>query len=184
MSFWTDLEKGAVQVVKTVAPTLAATAAGPFAPLVLPLVEKIFGTNDPTAVSASLMNATPDQLLALKQADAQLQEQLAALGIQKDKLAFDDTASARQMQIQTKDPTPGRLAWLVITGFLVFAIGLAAILTLAPVQAAAVPASAMALIGTVLGYLANEAKQAGAFYFGSSAGSQAKDATLAEIAKS
>lgn len=184
MSFWTDLEKGAVQVIKTVAPTIAATAAGPFAPLVLPLVQKIFGTTDASNVSASLASATPDQLLALKQADAQLQEQLKQLDIAEEDLPYQDTANARAMNIATKDPTAGRLAWLVIGGFLIFAIGLAALMTLSPTKAAAIPAGAMALIGTVLGYLANEAKQAAAFYFGSSAGSQAKDATLAEIAKS
>jgi hypothetical protein len=37
--------------------------------------------------------------------------------------------------------------------------------------------------GTIFGYLSSEAKQASAFYFGSSEGSQAKDATIATIAK-
>lgn len=184
MNLLKDIASGAWQVLKTVAPTVAATASGPFAPLVGPLVAKIFGSNDPKAVETGLLGATPEQLVALRQADNDLQIQLRQLGISEEKLAFDDTASARAMQMATKDPTAGRLAWLVIGGFLAFAIGMATMMTLAPEKAAAIPAGAMALIGTVLGYLANEAKQAAAFYFGSSAGSQAKDQTLAEIAKS
>lgn len=184
MSFWTDLEKGAVQVIKTVAPTLAATAAGPFAPLVLPIVQKIFGTADASTVNAALTNATPEQLLALKQADAQLQEQLKALDIQEEDLPYQDTANARNMAIQTKDPTAGRLAWLVVGGFLVFALLIVTAMVLSPSRWAALPADAASIIGMVLGYLASEAKQAGAFYFGSSADSQAKTQTLSEIAKS
>lgn len=184
MNILKDIGSGALQVLKTVAPTLAATAAGPFAPLIAPLVAKVFGSNDPQALEPALLNATPDQLLALKKADNDLQVQLKQLGISEEKLAFDDTEGARAMQVATKDPTAGRLAWLVVGGFLIFSVGLAATMTLAPTKAAAIPAGAMALIGTVLGYLANEAKQAAAFYFGSSAGSQNKDAVLAEIAKS
>jgi hypothetical protein len=52
-----------------------------------------------------------------------------------------------------------------------------------PEQTAKVPAAAWGTIGLVMGYLANEAKQCSGYYFGSSSGSQAKDATLAEIAK-
>lgn len=184
MSFWTDLEKGAIQVIKTVAPTIAATAAGPFAPLVLPLMQKIFGTTDATTVNTALTNATPEQLTALKQADAQLQEQLAQLGVQEDQLAYEDTASARSMQMATKDPTPARLAWMLVGGFLAIVIVECITMTIWPKQWAAIPADAAGLMGTLLGYLASEAKQVAAFYFGSSADSQAKTATLSEIAKS
>ncbi|MGI0134448.1 MAG: hypothetical protein ACREBW_05775 [Candidatus Micrarchaeaceae archaeon] len=184
MSFWTDLEKDAVQVIRTVAPTLAATAAGPFAPLVLPLIDKVFGTTDASAVNTALASATPAQLTALKQADVQLQEQLAQLGVQKDQLAYQDTASARAMQIATKDSTPGRLAWMLVGGFLAIVIGECLTMTVWPKQWVLIPSDAAALMGTLLGYLANEAKQVAAFYFGSSADSQAKTQTLSEIAKS
>lgn len=184
MSFWSDLEKGALQVIKTVAPTIAATAAGPFAPLVLPIVQKIFGTTDASAVNAALASATPEQLTALKQADAQLQEQLAQLGVQRDQLAYQDTASARAMQIATKDPTAARLAWMLVGGFLSIVIVECITMTVWPAKWALIPADAAGLMGTLLGYLAGEAKQVAAFYFGSSSDSQAKTQTLSEIAKS
>lgn len=184
MSFWTDLEKGAVQVIKTVAPTIAATAAGPFAPLVLPIVQKIFGTTDASAVNAALAGATPAQLTELKQADAQLKEQLAQLGVQEDQLAYADTQSARAMNIALKDSTPAHLAWMLVGGFIGIVVVECVTMTIWPGQWARIPADAAGLMGTLLGYLAGEAKQVAAFYFGSSSDSQAKTQTLSEIAKS
>jgi len=176
--------KDAWQVLQTVAPTLAATASGPFAPLVGPLVAKIFGSADPKALEPALLTATPEQLLALKQADDDLQIQLKQLGISEEKLAFDDTASARSMEVATKDATPGRLAWLLIGGFLGLAAFECGAMIFWPKQWAALPGDAMGLIGIIFGYLASEAKQAAGFYFGSSADSQDKTRTLSEIAKS
>lgn len=184
MNLLKDIASGAWQVLKTVAPTVAAAASGPFAPLVGPLVAKIFGSSDPKTVETGLLTATPDQLLALKKADEDFQIQLKQLGINEEKLAFDDTANARQMQMTAKDPTVGRLAWLVIGGFLFIAVIECAAMIAWPARWAAIPAGAVGLLGTIFGFLASEAKQAAAFYFGSSADSQAKTQTLSEIAKS
>ncbi len=184
MSVLSSIASGAWQVLKTVAPTIADTAVGPFAPLVDPIMKKIFGTNDPKVIEGSLLTATPDQLLALKQADNAHAEQLESLGIARDKLAFDDTASARQMQIVTKDPTAGRLAWLLIVGFLLVTIGMIIGLFGWPDRAKLLLSGEAGLFfGTIFGYLSSEAKQATAFYFGGSESGQAKDATIASIAK-
>jgi hypothetical protein len=178
-----DIASGAWQVLKTVAPTIADTAAGPFAPLVDPIMRKIFGTNDSKQIETALLGATPEQLLALKQADNEHAEKLAQLGIDRDKLAFDDTASARAMQVQTRDPIVHQLAWLNVAGFLAIAAFLIVAAVVWPEQVTKVPATAWATLGTVFGYLAKSASQTEAFFFGSSAGSQAKDATIADIAK-
>jgi len=47
-----------------------------------------------------LLTATPDQLLALKKADSDLQVRLKELGIAEEKLTFDDMANARAMQVR------------------------------------------------------------------------------------
>jgi hypothetical protein len=52
-----------------------------------------------------------------------------------------------------------------------------------PDAVAKIPPQGWLLVGNISGYLANEAKQAAAFYFGSTAGSQNKDATIADMAK-
>jgi hypothetical protein len=184
MSLLSSIAAGALQVLKTVAPTIADTLAGPFAPLVDPIMRKIFGTSDPKTVETGLLNATPDQLLALKQADNAHAEQLAQLGIDRDKLAFDDIANARAMQIAVKDPTAGRLAWLVIGGFLIVTVGMIVGLFGWPDRAKLLLSGEAGLFfGTIFGYLSSEAKQASAFYFGASESGQTKDATIASIAK-
>lgn len=186
MNLLKTLSKGGLQVLRTLAPSIVDTAAGPFAPLIEPFVGKLLGTDQPTAAALDtfLTKLTPEQALAVRQADDAMQAKLAELKLQRDQLPYQDTASARAMNIATKDPTAGRLAWLVIGGFLVFALLLVTAMVLSPSRWAALPADAASIIGMVLGYLASEAKQAGAFYFGSSADSQAKTQTLSEIAKS
>lgn len=52
-----------------------------------------------------------------------------------------------------------------------------------PDQTNRISTAAWTLLTSLLTFLAAEAKQAGAFFFGSTAGSQAKDAALVEIAK-
>lgn len=184
MNLLKDIGAGALQVLKTVAPSIAATATGPFASLTLPIFQKLFGTNDSKAIETALAGATPEQLLALQQANKTHEENMEQLGISKDKLGFDDVANARSMAVQTRDPTAARLAWLIIGGFLVTSIAqLIGLMGFAD-QINKIPPQGWLLIGNVSGYLANEAKQAAAFYFGSTAGSQAKDITIADIAKS
>lgn len=180
-----DLSSGALQVLKTVAPTILATAAGPFSPLVAPILAGIFGTKagDAKGLDTAILNATPDQILAARKAETDHIEKLKEYGIQEEQLGYNDLASARQMQVATKDPIVHQLAWLNVGGFLVIAAFLIVAAVLAPEQVSKVPATAWATLGTVFGYLAKSASQTEAFFFGSSAGSQAKDATIADIAK-
>lgn len=174
----------AKQVLGTVAPTILTAIGGPFGALAGGILHAALGTSgDDKAVDTALSSASQDTLLKVKQAELDLQAKLAELGVQKEQLAYQDLASARAMQVATKDPTAARLAWLVIGGFLVFSIAEAVSMTIYPDQVAKIPAAAWSMIGVIMGYLANEAKQAAAFYFGSSEGSQNKDATIAAIAK-
>lgn len=175
----------ALQVLKRVAPELALAVGGPFGPIAATAISTALGTaaGDDKAAETALLNATPDQLLAVQKARDDFMLQMRKLGIESDKLVFDDLASARQMQMTTRDPNVGRLAWLLILGFIVTAAAqIAAMLTFAA-DMAAVPPAVWLQIGNVTGYLANEAKQAAAFYFGTTQSSQVKDATIADIAK-
>lgn len=179
------LSKGALQVLRTLAPTIVDTAAGPFAPLIEPFVGKLLGTDQPTvgALDAFLTKLTPEQALAVRQADDSLQAKLAELKLQRDELPYQDTANARAMNIATKDATPKQLAWLIVAGFLGMVFFEAIAMIAFPAQWNALPRDAAALLGMAFGYLANEAKQVAAFYFGSSADSERKSSTLAELAK-
>lgn len=179
-----NLGKTALHVLGTVAPTVLSAIGGPFGALAGAVLHAALGTNgDESAVDAKLASADQDTLLKVKQAELDLNGKIAALGVQREQLTFTDLADARQMQVATRDPTAARLAWLIIGGFLVVsAAQLVAMMGWAD-QVNQIPSQGWLLIGNVSGYLANEAKQAAAFYFGSTAGSQAKDATISDMAK-
>lgn len=174
----------AKQVLGAVAPTLLSAIGGPFAPLAAAILHAALGTQgDEKAADTALANASQDTLFKVKQAELDLQGKLGELGIQREQLVYNDLANARSRQVALKDDTPAKLAWMMIGGFL--AISLAQIVAMIGFaeQVAKIPPQGWLLIGNISGYLANEAKQAGAYFFGSSLGSQSKDATLAEIAR-
>lgn len=180
-----NLGEKAKQVLRTVAPVLGTAIGGPFGTMAGALVSAALGTTqgDEKAAEAALLAAGPDTIVALRKADQDFAVRMKELGIEESKLVFDDIASARQMQVSTRDPTAARLAWLVIGGF----IGLSVVMVIAfmawPERVSKIEAAAWTLLTSVITFLAAEAKQAGAFYFGSSQSSRDKDATLSEIAK-
>jgi hypothetical protein len=186
-----NLVKEAGHVLATVAPTIATAVGGPFAGIAVNALEKALGLDATQSqdakeaqINQALSTATPDQILALRKAENDFQVQLETLGIQREQLVYQDVQSARAMEVSTRDPTVARLAWLNVGGFLLVAVFLIVAAVIWPEQVSKVPATAWATLGTVFGYLAKSASQTEAFYFGSSAGSQAKDATIADIAKS
>jgi hypothetical protein len=134
----------------------------------------------PDSISAAMAGATPEQLLALKQSDLKHQEFMAQLGYDSlTKLAqatVDDRTSARLREVQTKDSTTPRvLAALSIIAFgcLLYYVSNGS----TPNQAMhdtfmLLTGAAVALVKDVYGY-----------YFGSSAGSQAKDETISKLSQ-
>jgi hypothetical protein len=73
-------------------------------------------------ITAAIADASPEQLLALKQAEVKHVEFMAQLGINSvrdlEKIAADDRASARDREVKTGDVwTPRALAVMVITGY-------------------------------------------------------------------
>lgn len=172
MSFGTK----ALQVLKTVAPTIAMAVGGPFGALAATAISAALGTpaGDDKATEAALLSATPDTLLALRKGEQDFTVRMRELGISEDKLVYDDIANARAREVAVRDNTPRNLAYLVLA----FA-GLCIAATLAGWTKVD-----SALAGTLIGYLVAEARSALAYYFGSSKGSKDKDDAIAEIAKS
>ena len=176
--------KAAGQIIAAVAPTIATALGGPVAGIAVSKLEGFFGVTGVPAVETALQAATSDQLAALRKIDDAFKEQMAQIGFDEDKLSYDDLASARAMQIATKDPNVARLAWTIVGGFLFISLVQLLALMLYPGAVKQIPEAGWLLIGNISGYLANEAKQAAAFYFGTTSASQAKDKTIADIAKS
>lgn len=165
----------ALQILRTVAPTVALAVGGPFGQLASAAVSAVLGTpaGDDKAAEAALLTATPDQLLALKKAENDFQLQMKNLGIQEEKLTFDDIANARAREIAVKDKTPEILAYLITVGF--FAILSYLLVEGKPAQGGDVMLVLVGSLGTAWTGIV-------AYYFGSSAGSAAARDTLSKIA--
>lgn len=165
-----------LQVLRTVAPTLALAAGGPFGPLAAAAIHAALGTDpaDPKAAETALLNATPDQLLALQKANQDFQVQMKTLGIAEEKLAYDDTASARQREIAVKDSTPHILAYSITVGF----FGILGFL----LWNGKPPGGDVMMV--MLGALGTAWTGIIQYYFGSSAGSAAKTDAINRIASS
>jgi hypothetical protein len=165
----------ALQILQTVAPTVALAVGGPFGPLASAAISAALGTpkGDDKAAEAALLSATPDQLLALTKENDAFQVQMKQLGIQEESLTFADVANARAREIAVKDSTPSVLVYLTTTGF--FASLLGAFLVTIPEASKGIVYSMIGSLGTVW------ITQMG-FYFGTSLGSQSKSDTINKIA--
>lgn len=163
-----------------IAPWVTAAATGNV-PALIGLAAKTVGDVtgkkvDSTAdsISAAIAGATPEQILALKQADAELQVKLQALGFQDvealAKISADDRANARLREETLKDKIPSALAIMVTLGF--FGV-------LAYMLKYQVPAQGHDAMLLMLGGLGSAWTSVVAYYFGSSAGSAAKTELLA-----
>ena len=167
----------ALQILRTVAPTLAIGALGPFGPIAAAAIHLALGTDptQPASAESALLTATPEQLIALQKGDKDFALQMKTLGVQEEQLAYADTANARGREIATKDNTPKIIAYLVIVLVLVaegsmFFVG-------QPKGMDGV------VLGRILGTLDSALILVLGYYFGSSAGSASKDKTISDIAK-
>lgn len=156
----------AKSVLGTVAPLLGTALGGPFGGLAGSLLSKALGTSDPKGLEAAITSTDPDILLKLKQAENDFQAQMKALDISEEKLTFDDRANARAREVAIKDSTPKYMAYLVTIGFfgvLGYLLGYGK-----PQQGGDVMLVLVGSLGTAwTGIIA--------YYFGSSAGSAAKN---------
>ncbi|MEW6562742.1 MAG: hypothetical protein AB1400_05850 [Pseudomonadota bacterium] len=126
------------------------------------------------AIEAAVTTATPEQVDALKQADADFALKMKALGIahieELERVAAGDRADARQREIKTGDSwTPRILAAVVVIGYLAvqwFVLSHIVAQEMREIVLRSMGTLDMAL-GLVLGY-----------YFGSSSGSRENQEAL------
>lgn len=183
MSAWTS----ALNVVKTLAPTIATALGGPLAGGAVMALESVFGiTPTPTAstddrqatLAAAISGATPEQLAAMRAKDQDYALAMAQAGFKDTEtlasLSVQDRSSARSMQVSTRSLMPPILGSAIILGSLAAA---AAILS---GKVSYLNTTEATMVGTVMGYLFSEAKAVLSFYFGSSAGSDRKTELLAQ----
>lgn len=167
--------------IGAVAPTIATALGGPLAGLATKAIVGALGLGDGASeaeIAKAVAGATPEQLLALKQADNKLVVDLETLGVERERIAQADRASARDREARVMDFTPKVLATVIIGGFLATVYMVLA----GYVDGLKDPLTA-ALVGTLIGYVSAKADQVVAYYFGSSASSKAKDDTIKSLSR-
>lgn len=154
--------------LKSIAPTIASALGGPLAGLAVEAVSKAIGI-DPKDVQTTIDSGklTSDQIGQIKLAEIEMAARAQELGLDFEKLSVQDRSSARDMQSATKSMIPSILAMLVTLGFFGILVGL--------MTEQFKTSDALMMM---LGSLGTAWTGIIAFYFGSSAGSQAKDQLL------
>lgn len=158
--------------LKMIAPTLATAIGGPFGAMAYGVVAKVLNiTPEDAQKTIEAGKLTADQIASVQLAEVELKARAQELGLDFAKVAVDDRKSARDMQISTKSLLPAILATVVTIGFFGILVGM--------MTKAFVTSDALLLM---LGSLGTAWTGIISFYFGSSAGSQAKDELLRKSA--
>lgn len=166
-----------LNLVRTVAPTLASAVGGPLAGMATRAISDAL-LGKPDGAEAELVEAaakaTPEQLLALKQAEQDFAVRMRELDIDIERLSNEDRASARDREVRTGDWTPRVLAAAVTLGFFgvlfwMIAYGL-------PENGGEAMLVMLGTLGTAWGAIVS-------YYFGSSAGSREKNDTISKMMK-
>jgi hypothetical protein len=157
--------------LKQIAPTIATAMGGPLAGMAVSAISKAIGV-DPEKVGdlISSNKLTADQIAQVKIAEIELQKQAQELGLNFEKLEVEDRKSARDMQSKTRSLMPPILAGTVTLGF----FGIMTMMFIGKVD------SSNPAILMMLGSLGTAWTGIIAYYFGSSAGSQAKTDLLSK----
>jgi hypothetical protein len=157
--------------LKQIAPTVATALGGPLAGMAISAVSKAIGVDEDKVGDLIKDNKlTAEQIAQVKIAEIELQKQAQELGLNFAKLEVDDRKSAREMQAATRSIVPPALAAIVTVGF----FGILVMMLLGKVD------SNNPAILMMLGSLGTAWTGIIAYYFGSSAGSQAKTDLLSK----
>ena len=157
--------------LKQIAPTIATAMGGPLAGMAVSAISKAIGV-DPDQVTDLIANnkLTAEQIAQVKIAEIELQKQAQELGLNFEKLEVEDRKSAREMQATTRSMMPPMLAGAVTVGF----FGIMGMMFFKQID------NSNPAILMMLGSLGTAWTGIIAYYFGSSAGSQAKTEMMAK----
>ena len=111
-------------IIGAVAPWIGTALGGPLGGMAVEAAANALGISEKTtdAVKQALSGVTPEQMLALKNADQAFALQMQALGFKQitdlETIAAGDRESARKREVDAKDSlTPRLLALAVTVGF-------------------------------------------------------------------
>jgi hypothetical protein len=166
-------------------PALWATAAAAIGEVIGAKIDP-----NPASIDAAVKNATPEQLVALKDSEARLKIAMRQADTEDkridadlDKAYLGDVADARKAHGADKDVLRLGLAVLAVWAALMGATlwGLHAMLTDGiKIQDVGIVATVFTILGSILGYVSNNAQQVISYYFGTSRGSAKKTDMMAD----
>ena len=118
------------KLLATVAPWIGTALGGPLGGLAVEAAANALGLTDKTsdAIKTALGGATPEQLLALKQADQAFSVQMQALGFKQvtdlEAIAANDRKDARAMNVAKPSRVPAALSTIVTVGYFGILVGI------------------------------------------------------------
>tara|TARA_A100001015_G_scaffold264858_1_gene312772 strand:- start:180 stop:653 length:474 start_codon:yes stop_codon:yes gene_type:complete len=146
------------KLVTTVAPALGTALGSPLGGAAVSMIaEKLGVPNNQKAVEKAIRQATPDEMLKLKEADNEFEIKMKELDVDVYRLETEDIQDARKNF--SNDWTSKLLGFITLGGFM----GYIFLVTLQPPEQ-----NSEALINLVLGYLGGLASAVISFYFGAS----------------
>ncbi len=166
------------KIIATVAPWIGTAIGGPLGGMAVEAAANALGLSDKTieAVKGAVMGASPETLLALKEADQRFAMQMQSLGFQNVKdlesIAAADRDSARKMQMENKSFMPA----VITAGILASFAGTLVALLFIPI-----PTENRDLIIYMIGQLSGFAGSAVAFWLGTTRQSEDKTRMLAQV---
>jgi len=166
-----------MKLVSTVAPWIGTALGGPLGGMAVEAAANALGLSDKTvdSVKQALSGVTPEQMLALKQADQAFALQMQALGFKNvadmEAIAAGDRDSARRMQTAKPSPVPALLTCFVVGAFTT---------TLVLLLKFDVPATNRDIVVYMIGQLSGGFTSALAFWLGTTRDSGRKTELLAQ----
>lgn len=166
-------------------PALWATAAAAIGDAIGAKVEA-----SPAGIDAAMRNVTPEQLAVLKESENRLKIAMRQADTEDkrieadlDKAYLSDVDSARKAHGADKDVLTLGIAvlfvWAVLMGATLY--GLHAMLTEGiKIADVGIVATVFTILGSILGYVSNNAQQVISYYFGTSRGSSKKTDMMAD----
>lgn len=164
-------------IIKTVAPWIGSALGGPLGGMAVTAAANALGLGEKTtdAIKAAISGATPEQLLALKEADQNFSLQMQALGFKNvadmEAIAAGDRDSARKMQVASPSFVPALLTCFVVGAFTA---------TLILLLKFDVPSTNRDIVVYMIGQLSGGFTSALAFWLGTTRDSSRKTELLAQ----
>lgn len=164
-------------LVSTVAPWIGTALGGPLGGMAVEAAANALGLSDKTAdsVKQALSGVTPEQMLALKNADQEFALQMQAIGFKNvadmETIAAGDRADARHLQREKPSYVPAMLTCFVVGAFTI---------TLLLLLRFNVPDTNRDIVVYMIGQLSGGFTSALAFWLGTTRASERKTELLAQ----